>query len=124
MPDRGAEVVVITGASAGIGRVMHAMATLFAPFADIAHAIKGFTQALRTELEHDRSKVRRLIVDMPGVNTPRFEWRKTTLHRHPKPTVRTSCAHRCQVPSQLGLGLGLYGLTKRTKGGKDEQDRR
>lgn len=59
---------------------------LQSPYCGAKHAIKGFTQSLRTELEHEHSGVRLAIVDMPGVNTPQFEWCKTTLTHHPKPT--------------------------------------
>ena len=59
---------------------------LQSPYCGAKHAIKGFTQSLRTELEHEHSKVHLVIVDMPGVNTPQFEWCKTTLTHHPKPT--------------------------------------
>jgi NAD(P)-dependent dehydrogenase (short-subunit alcohol dehydrogenase family) len=62
---------------------------LQSPYCGAKHAIKGFTQSLRTELEHEASRVRLVIVDMPGVNTPQFEWCKTTLTRHPKPTGTT-----------------------------------
>jgi NAD(P)-dependent dehydrogenase (short-subunit alcohol dehydrogenase family) len=58
---------------------------LQSPYCGAKHAIKGFTQSLRTELEHDHSQVHLTLVDMPGVNTPQFEWCKTTLHHHPKP---------------------------------------
>jgi len=59
---------------------------LQSPYCGAKHAIKGFTQSLRTELEHEHSKIHLVIVDMPGVNTPQFEWCKTTLSHHPKPT--------------------------------------
>jgi NAD(P)-dependent dehydrogenase (short-subunit alcohol dehydrogenase family) len=58
---------------------------LQSPYCGAKHAIKGFTQSLRTELEHDNSQVHVTLVDMPGVNTPQFEWCKTTLRHHPKP---------------------------------------
>jgi NAD(P)-dependent dehydrogenase (short-subunit alcohol dehydrogenase family) len=58
---------------------------LQSPYCGAKHAIKGFTQSLRTELEHDKSKVHLAILEMPGVNTPQFEWCKTTLGHHPKP---------------------------------------
>ncbi|KQV43229.1 SDR family oxidoreductase [Massilia sp. Root335] len=58
---------------------------LQSPYCGAKHAIKGFTQSVRTELEHDHSDVHVAIVDMPGVNTPQFEWCKTTLTHHPKP---------------------------------------
>lgn len=49
------------------------------------HAIKGFTESLRTELMHEGIGIHLTILEMPGVNTPQFEWCKTTLRRHPKP---------------------------------------
>lgn len=38
------------------------------------HAIKGFTQSVRTELLHDRSNVKLTMVQMPALNTPQFDW--------------------------------------------------
>ncbi|MFE1248540.1 SDR family oxidoreductase [Streptomyces sp. NPDC058735] len=38
------------------------------------HAIQGFNESLRCELLHDRSGVRTTMVQLPGVNTPQFEW--------------------------------------------------
>jgi NAD(P)-dependent dehydrogenase (short-subunit alcohol dehydrogenase family) len=58
---------------------------LQSPYCGAKHAIKGFSQSVRTELEHDKSAVHLVLVDMPGVNTPQFEWCKTTLTHHPKP---------------------------------------
>lgn len=49
------------------------------------HAIRGFTESLRTELIHDRSKVHVTLVHLPAVNTPQFSWSKTRLPRHPQP---------------------------------------
>lgn len=49
------------------------------------HAIKGFTEAVRTELLHAKSNVHITIVEMPAVNTPQFEWCATSLTQHPKP---------------------------------------
>lgn len=49
------------------------------------HAIRGFTESVRTELLHDKSKVHITMVEMPAVNTPQFEWCATTLDQHPKP---------------------------------------
>ncbi|QGU16466.1 SDR family NAD(P)-dependent oxidoreductase [Leclercia sp. 119287] len=37
-------------------------------------AIRGFTDALRTELMHERSGVHLAMVQMPGLNTPQFDW--------------------------------------------------
>lgn len=52
------------------------------------HAIRGFTESLRTELLHDGSKVQVTLVELPGVNTPQFDWCKTTLANSPQPVGR------------------------------------
>jgi NAD(P)-dependent dehydrogenase (short-subunit alcohol dehydrogenase family) len=49
------------------------------------HAIEGFTESLRCELVHDKSKVGLTMVQLPALNTPQFHWVKTTLPRHPQP---------------------------------------
>jgi NAD(P)-dependent dehydrogenase (short-subunit alcohol dehydrogenase family) len=49
------------------------------------HAILGFTEALRCELLHDKSKVWLTMVQMPALNTPQFGWVKSRLPRKPQP---------------------------------------
>ncbi len=49
------------------------------------HAIKGFTDSLRSELEHDGSHVNLVMVQLPAVNTPQFSWCRTRLPRRPRP---------------------------------------
>lgn len=49
------------------------------------HAIEGFTESLRSELIHEKSRVRVTTVHMPALNTPQFHWVKTTLGKHPRP---------------------------------------
>src|SRR4051794_7876025 len=49
------------------------------------HAIQGFNESLRTELMHDRSKVRVTMVQMPAVNTPQFQWVLSRLPRQAQP---------------------------------------
>jgi short-subunit dehydrogenase len=58
---------------------------LQAPYCGAKHAIKGFTESVRTELLHENSNVHITIVEMPAVNTPQFEWCATSLTQHPKP---------------------------------------
>jgi NAD(P)-dependent dehydrogenase (short-subunit alcohol dehydrogenase family) len=48
-------------------------------------AIRGFTDSLRTELRHDKSKVRITMVQLPGVNTTQFNWCRSKLPDHPQP---------------------------------------
>ncbi|MBF6590671.1 MAG: SDR family oxidoreductase [Ktedonobacterales bacterium] len=38
------------------------------------HAIQGFTESVRTELLHNKSKVWISMVQMPAMNTPQFGW--------------------------------------------------
>jgi NAD(P)-dependent dehydrogenase (short-subunit alcohol dehydrogenase family) len=47
---------------------------LQAAYCGAKHAINGFTESVRCELLHDRSRVRIVVVQLPGVNTPQFEW--------------------------------------------------
>ncbi|MDQ6621354.1 MAG: SDR family oxidoreductase [Pseudomonadota bacterium] len=37
-------------------------------------AVRGFTDSLRTELLYQRSRVRVTMVQLPGMNTPQFDW--------------------------------------------------
>ncbi len=49
------------------------------------HAIAGFTDSLRCELIHDKSKVSVSIVHMPALNTPQFNWVKSRLKYKAQP---------------------------------------
>jgi short-subunit dehydrogenase len=49
------------------------------------HAIQGFTESLRSELLHDKSNVKVTMVQMPGLNTPQFDWVKNRLPHKPQP---------------------------------------
>ena len=58
---------------------------LQSPYCGAKHAVKGFTESLRTELMHERSRVHVTMVHLPALNTPQFEWGRTKLRRHPQP---------------------------------------
>ena len=49
------------------------------------HAIDGFTDSLRCELIHDKSRLRVTDVHLPAMNTPQFSWVKSRLPREPQP---------------------------------------
>ena len=49
------------------------------------HAIRGFTDSVRTELQHEGSKVSIALVDLPAVNTPQFDWARAHTPRQPRP---------------------------------------
>lgn len=48
-------------------------------------AIRGFTDALRSELEHERSRVRVTMVQLPAVNTPQFDWARNRMPKQVQP---------------------------------------
>jgi len=50
------------------------------------HAVQGFLDSLRCELLHRNSKVRLTMVQLPGVNTPQFDWVRAHVEGKPKPT--------------------------------------
>jgi NAD(P)-dependent dehydrogenase (short-subunit alcohol dehydrogenase family) len=49
------------------------------------HALRGFTEALRCELLHQKSNVRVTMVQLPALNTPQFGWVKSRLPRKAQP---------------------------------------
>jgi len=49
------------------------------------HAVKGFTQSLRTELLHDKSGIQVSMVELPAVNTPQFDWSRSRMPRRAQP---------------------------------------
>jgi len=51
------------------------------------HAVKGFTESVITELLHEKSKVRVSMVQLPGVNTPQFDWNDNEFDEHPQPVA-------------------------------------
>jgi short-subunit dehydrogenase len=58
---------------------------LQAPYCAAKFAIRGFTDSLRCELIHDRSKVHLTMVQMPALNTPQFSWARNKTGFKPKP---------------------------------------
>jgi short-subunit dehydrogenase len=52
-------------------------------------AVRGFTDSLRSELLHDRSKIHLTMVHLPAVNTPQFDWalNKTGHRAQPVPPI-------------------------------------
>ena len=50
------------------------------------HAIQGFQDSVRSELIHRKSKVKLTMVQLPGVNTPQFDWVRTHVRGKLKPT--------------------------------------
>jgi short-subunit dehydrogenase len=61
------------------------------------HAIRGFTDSIRSELIHDRSNVRITMVQLPAVNTPQFDWVKSKLPHESKPL---GAIYQPEVPAE------------------------
>src|ERR671937_797512 len=98
------DVVVITGASGGIGRatarrfaqdrgtivqVGSALAfrgiPLQAPYCGAKHACKGFTESVITEIKHHGWDIHVTMVHLAGFNTTQFTWGRTKLPKQTQP---------------------------------------
>ena len=60
---------------------------LQAAYCGAKHAIRGFTDSLRTELLHEGSAIRLTTVHLPAVNTPQFDWARTHMEQLPRPVA-------------------------------------
>jgi short-subunit dehydrogenase len=58
---------------------------LQASYCGAKFGIRGFTDSIRTELRHDKSRVQITMVQLPGVNTTQFGWCRSKLPDHPMP---------------------------------------
>ena len=50
-------------------------------------AIRGFTDSVRSELIHDGSRVHLTMVQMPGLNTPQFQWGLSRMQHKARPVA-------------------------------------
>jgi short-subunit dehydrogenase len=76
--DRGTIVQVGTG-------LAYRSIPLQAAYCAAKAAVRGFTDALRCELIHDKSNVRVTMVHLPAVNTPQFAWVRSRLPQAAQP---------------------------------------
>lgn len=58
---------------------------LQAPYCAAKHALQGFQDSVRAELLHARSRVRLVMVQLPAVNTPQFDWIRARQSGEPRP---------------------------------------
>lgn len=58
---------------------------LQAPYCAAKFAVRGFTDSLRSELLHDRSRVRVTMVQLCAFNTPQFDWARSHIPRRAQP---------------------------------------
>jgi NAD(P)-dependent dehydrogenase (short-subunit alcohol dehydrogenase family) len=76
--DRGS--IVNVGSALGIMGI-----PLQSAYCSSKFACRGFFESTRAELLHEGSNVRMSMVYLPAVNTPQFDWCKTTMRHHPQP---------------------------------------
>jgi hypothetical protein len=50
------------------------------------HALQGFLDSVRSELLHHKCNVHLTMVQLPGVNTPQFDWVRAKVPGKPRPT--------------------------------------
>jgi len=86
---------------------------LQAPYCGAKHAIKGFVESLRTELRHKSSKVHVGMVQLPGLNTPQFDYGRSKMPRHPmpvppiyQPELAAEAVHFCAKARRRELYVG------------------
>jgi short-subunit dehydrogenase len=91
---------------------------LQAPYCAAKHALKAFSESLRVELRHARSRVRVTQVHLPAVNTPQFDWSRSKLAGRPRPVppvFQPEVAARAimyaarHAPRELKVGLPVIG---------------
>ena len=70
------------------------------------HAVVGFTESLRSELLHEKSRVKVTMVRLPAMNTPQFDWVRSRLPEHPQPVapIYARCARRAAGASRTAFG--------------------
>lgn len=85
-------------------------------------AVRGFTDSVRTELIHGKSGVAITMVELPGVNTPQFDWCQTSMPHKPQPLgkvyqpevigraiVWAASGHRREIFPTLSAAMVIWG---------------
>ncbi|GAA5152587.1 SDR family oxidoreductase [Nocardioides marinquilinus] len=93
----------------------HRSIPLQAAYCGAKHAIVGATDAIRTELKAEGSRVGLSLITLPGVDTPQFSWNLNRMPRRPAPVpplITSEVAARAIVDvaerprRQTWVGLG------------------
>lgn len=80
MRARGSGVIVQVGSALAYRAI-----PLQAPYCAAKHALRGFTDAVRSELMHERSQIHITHVHLSAFNTPQFDWAKNLTDRRAEP---------------------------------------
>jgi short-subunit dehydrogenase len=87
---------------------------LQAAYCGAKHAIRGFTDSLRAELLHEGSSIDLVMVQLPAMNTPQFDWARTHMSHEPRPVppviqpeVAANAIFKAALKPRRELWLGL-----------------
>ena len=83
MRPRDSGVIVHVGSA-----LSHRSIPLQSAYCAAKHGVNGFVESLRTELMRCDSRVRVVIVTLPGLNTPQFDWTRNKMGRDVRPVGR------------------------------------
>ena len=86
---------------------------LQAAYCSAKFACRGFFEATRAELLHNKSHVRMSMVHLPAVNTPQFDWCQTTMDRHPQPVPPI---YQPEIPARFIVEAALDGRREKVVG--------
>ncbi|MGH9091669.1 MAG: SDR family oxidoreductase [Acidimicrobiales bacterium] len=86
---------------------------LQAAYCSSKFACRGFFESVRAELLHEGSHVRLSMVHLPAVNTPQFDWCKTSLDHHPQPVPPI---YQPEVPARFIVDAALDGRRAKVVG--------
>ncbi|MDY0884413.1 SDR family oxidoreductase [Dongia soli] len=78
---------------------------LQAAYCGAKHAIRGFTDSLRSELIYEKSDIALTMVQLPAINTPQFDWARSRLAGTPSPVppvIRPEVAARAIITAAQG----------------------
>jgi NADP-dependent 3-hydroxy acid dehydrogenase YdfG len=76
-------------------------------------AVRGFTDSLRSELQHEGSRIRLTMVQLPAVDTPQFDWARSHLPRRlqpvppihePAPVAEAIMRAALEAPREMWIG--------------------
>ncbi|HTL70152.1 MAG TPA: SDR family oxidoreductase [Candidatus Eisenbacteria bacterium] len=80
MKPRGRGVIVQVGSALAYRSI-----PLQSAYCGAKHAVRGFTDSLRSELLREGSGVKLTMVQLPAINTPQFDWGANRTDRRPRP---------------------------------------
>lgn len=88
---------------------------LQAAYCGAKHAIRGFSDALRTELLHTHSGIHLTAVHLPAINTPQFDWARSHRAMQPRPVAPV---YRPEIAAHAILHAARYPKREYWLGGR------